>query len=346
MKETDIHGTPHDATEPETLGSYLKRLREARGITVEEVADRTKIAVSQIAAIENDQHQFLPPKAFVLGFIKAICNEVRGDYEYAKVLLFTMLGEIEPGEAPRESSDPEKKESAKEIINKNSSLSPVIFGAVVVVVVAAIAYFYLSSQPQEPVAAEREQYDVIAEAQRNLQEQQAAEEEARRQEELRQQQAEEARLRAEEEARLQAEREARQREQAAAQQQATQPSTETATENPFAGAFLNDIPLSVRLEGLSEAWVKMVGSHGEAMETTTLREGRSLSIESQGTVIVALGNAGGVNVFIDNKEHGPVGRPGQVRRFLVEPREDDQYRIIQISREQYIAVLRSLGQSP
>ncbi|MBA2849240.1 helix-turn-helix domain-containing protein [Thermosulfuriphilus ammonigenes] len=54
----------------ETFGEYLKRERELRGISLETIAEETKISVSILAAIEAEDWGKLPAQVFVRGFIR------------------------------------------------------------------------------------------------------------------------------------------------------------------------------------------------------------------------------------------------------------------------------------
>jgi cytoskeleton protein RodZ len=55
----------------ESLGEYLKRERELRQISLEEVAEGTKIAIYRLRAMEADRWEKLPAEIFVKGFIKS-----------------------------------------------------------------------------------------------------------------------------------------------------------------------------------------------------------------------------------------------------------------------------------
>ncbi|WP_456432425.1 helix-turn-helix domain-containing protein [Thermosulfuriphilus sp.] len=54
----------------ETFGEYLRRERELRGISLETIAEETKISVSILAAIEAEDWKKLPAQVFVRGFIR------------------------------------------------------------------------------------------------------------------------------------------------------------------------------------------------------------------------------------------------------------------------------------
>lgn len=55
----------------ESLGEYLKRERELRQISLEEVAGGTKIAIYRLRAMEAGRWEELPAEVFVKGFIKS-----------------------------------------------------------------------------------------------------------------------------------------------------------------------------------------------------------------------------------------------------------------------------------
>jgi len=54
----------------ESLGERLKRGREEKNISLDDVVQATKINKGTLTAIENDQSEFLPPMVFVRGFIR------------------------------------------------------------------------------------------------------------------------------------------------------------------------------------------------------------------------------------------------------------------------------------
>jgi cytoskeletal protein RodZ len=63
----------------ESLGTYLKRERELRQITVAEVAQTTRIPTRIIAQIENDELDSLPADIFVRGYLRAYARAVSID---------------------------------------------------------------------------------------------------------------------------------------------------------------------------------------------------------------------------------------------------------------------------
>jgi cytoskeleton protein RodZ len=60
--------------ERETLGSYLRSLREERKGSLEEMSLATRVSLGQLEALEADRTAELPAPVFVKGFIRAYCH--------------------------------------------------------------------------------------------------------------------------------------------------------------------------------------------------------------------------------------------------------------------------------
>ncbi len=64
-----------------TFGESLKREREMRGVTLEEISAATRIAERFLKAIENDQWDQLPGGVFNRGFVRAMARYLGLDEE-------------------------------------------------------------------------------------------------------------------------------------------------------------------------------------------------------------------------------------------------------------------------
>jgi transcriptional regulator with XRE-family HTH domain len=63
------------------LGEFLRRERELRHISLDEVAERTKISRRYLEAIEDERYDRLPGETFVRGFIRSYAQSVGLDPE-------------------------------------------------------------------------------------------------------------------------------------------------------------------------------------------------------------------------------------------------------------------------
>jgi len=69
------------------LGEYLRSHREVAGISLDEIADRTRISVSQLEALEAERFGLLPGGVFNLSFVRQYCRCVGADEEQGVSLL-------------------------------------------------------------------------------------------------------------------------------------------------------------------------------------------------------------------------------------------------------------------
>ena len=60
----------------ESVGQYLRRHREERRMSVEEVSRGTRVPVASVERIEADQFDDLPGEVFVRGFLKSYARVV------------------------------------------------------------------------------------------------------------------------------------------------------------------------------------------------------------------------------------------------------------------------------
>jgi cytoskeletal protein RodZ len=60
----------------ETLGQYLKRERESRTVSIEELSNGTRISRPFLEALERDDLSFFPRREFIPGFLKGYARYV------------------------------------------------------------------------------------------------------------------------------------------------------------------------------------------------------------------------------------------------------------------------------
>jgi cytoskeleton protein RodZ len=92
----------------ESIGDYLKRERDLRNITLEEVANATKINIGILKTIEEGQTERFPAEVFVRGFIRCYAQYIGLDPN--DVLLRYHPQVKTPGHQEEVSPPPEKPE--------------------------------------------------------------------------------------------------------------------------------------------------------------------------------------------------------------------------------------------
>jgi cytoskeletal protein RodZ len=80
-----------------SLGSYLKREREQRKLSVAELAQSTRIPVRLLQKIESDDHDDLPADVFVRGFLRSYARALGLDEEH---VLSRYRGRVTPEPPP------------------------------------------------------------------------------------------------------------------------------------------------------------------------------------------------------------------------------------------------------
>ncbi|MBI3593322.1 MAG: helix-turn-helix domain-containing protein [Nitrospirae bacterium] len=65
-----------DDDKRESIGNYLKKIREQLGFTLQDISSKTKISLAYLEYLENEEFSLLPNEVFIKGFLRS----------YAKVL--------------------------------------------------------------------------------------------------------------------------------------------------------------------------------------------------------------------------------------------------------------------
>lgn len=147
----------------ESLGAYLKRVRESKGLSLEELSQRTRVALGYLQEIEAGNWKKFPIEAYARAYLNSV-SEVLG-LNPAEILAnysreagssysqeFISADSISSGSELFSGGRPKPE-------GKRSKFLPVILVVLLLAVLAAM-YFMKSSQPQEvfvePPAAESE----------------------------------------------------------------------------------------------------------------------------------------------------------------------------------------------
>lgn len=80
----------------ESFGEYLKSLREEKGMTLAQMSERTKVAVTNLELLERDRYDLLPPRVFVRGFVQSYAQalDLDPDHVLREFENFTRQGEV------------------------------------------------------------------------------------------------------------------------------------------------------------------------------------------------------------------------------------------------------------
>jgi len=124
------------------FGATFKKARESKGISLDQIANQTRISTRFLAAIENEEFQLLPGGIFSRGFVRSFAEAVGIDPAQAVADYERLSSVPQPGIDPPAAAVPPKTER---------HLYPVAVGILAI----AVAIFYLmtreSGHKSEPV---------------------------------------------------------------------------------------------------------------------------------------------------------------------------------------------------
>lgn len=136
-----------------TLGEKLQQAREARGITIAEVAEQTRISPLYIESIENNDYRTLPGGIFNKGFVKSFAKYVGVDEQEALQDYANLMAaqDIPAAEEPKVY----KPEVLTDERANSSSLMTIVFAVIILGLMTwgiLTLVNYLQSQQNQPVA--------------------------------------------------------------------------------------------------------------------------------------------------------------------------------------------------
>ncbi len=95
-----------DQFQSQSIGERLKRARDDRGLSLEDVASQTRIPVRHLQNIENNEWDALPSVTYCTGFVRAYAGVVGLDGPELSRELRDQVGGIRPRTAPAEYYEP------------------------------------------------------------------------------------------------------------------------------------------------------------------------------------------------------------------------------------------------
>ena len=137
----------------ETVGEYLKREREIRQISIQDVAEGTKISLASLRLIEENRFDELPAEVFVRGFVRNYAKYIGIDPEE----VIKLLEEDFKGHKPSISNN-QPEITNNPTIDVGSRHSKKVIGLLagiflLLLVTGGIYYFFFSDTSQPPTTA-------------------------------------------------------------------------------------------------------------------------------------------------------------------------------------------------
>lgn len=132
------------------LGNRLKEAREAKGLSLDDLQEITKIQKRYLVGIEEGNYEMMPGKFYVRAFIKQYCEAVGLETEE----IFEEFKSNVPGslhdEIPDHLSRVKSRQSISAGQSKTTEMLPKIIGAVVVIGLAVLIYVLVTNVMSNP----------------------------------------------------------------------------------------------------------------------------------------------------------------------------------------------------
>lgn len=127
-----------------SLGQQLRRAREARGVSLRDVSEQTRITMRHLEAIEADEYKHLPGGIFNKSFIKSYARAVRFDEQraielYARTARERGEGLDEVLTSPQRSRVYTSDSARSPLVTYG--LSAIIVGILILIVYAGLHYY-------------------------------------------------------------------------------------------------------------------------------------------------------------------------------------------------------------
>lgn len=136
----------------ETVGEYLKKERELRQISLQEVAEETKISVSRLKALEANQFDQLPAPIYIRGFVRIYAEYIGLDPADVMMRFEDELF-FEEQEQQKATTGFKTLEEERALARRRMvAVAASIIGAIVLIALGL--YFYFDQQSQQNRAME------------------------------------------------------------------------------------------------------------------------------------------------------------------------------------------------
>jgi cytoskeletal protein RodZ len=280
-----------------SFGDKLKREREMRGVTLDEISESTKIARRHLEALETEDFRSLPGGVFNKGFVRAYAHFIGIDEDEAVADYAAISHEAPP---PEDQFPLEVHEKPNRELNPRKSQMPIMAAAAVLVVVMAGAFVWRKHHSHggmlPAVAASSADTSDHAQAgdESTVQNPQEAARSERKSKVVR------------------------------VKESVVERRTEEKTESAARGAANVEKSLSpehsffVIIKAKEDAWISVVAD-GRRVSRGILRADKQRFVRAARQIVLTTGNAGGIDVYFNGKAMGAIGNESEARTLMFTP---------------------------
>jgi cytoskeleton protein RodZ len=281
------------------FGDRLRREREMRGITLDEITESTKISRRHLEALEGEHFGQLPGGVFNKGFVRAYARFL-GLNEDQAVADYSAASNEQP--VPEDKFPLEIHEQPDRDLNPRRSLLPLVFAVAALVGVLVGYAFWIKSKPHNTESTESARQSLPASSETEPKAKEAASAPATTSPET-----------------------------AKTSEQPVAPVTRSATpevasvakptelRREAASDVSPDSPIPtkekaffVQVKAKEDSWVSIVAD-GKSVMQRVLTADKHKKIKAGKTLVLRTGNAGGIEVSFNGRSLGPLGNENEPR---------------------------------
>ena len=306
----------------EPIGEFFKQVRETKGLTIDEVAAKTRIRTDFVKALEDGNFAKLPDQVFARGFVRSYARSLGLDEEDAIHRFAQSAGAYYDKQAERERLRVRQaEEERKRQVNRKA--------VAIAIGLAILTLIFLLSREQSSLLVRRSSSDLPPSASKRT-----TPPTPESQDEPPSKQAEEVLpapkpklseppvVSAEESVGNNVEPVTKPASTASTAPVLAAPSSSSlGSDGPLGGISLEgsaatEGQLALELEAIELSWV-VVQVDGGSPQEVLLRPGEKATWKGQDQFSLTLGNAGGVKAELNGKPQKPFGPSGKVARDIV-----------------------------
>lgn len=298
----------------ESVGDFFRQVRETKGLTVDEVASKTRIRTDFVKALEDGNFAKLPDQVFARGFVRSYARSLGLDEEDAIHRFIQSAGSFYEKQDER---DRLKIRQVEEDRKRQANRKAVI----IAIGVAVLTLIFLLSREQSAVLRQGTP-DQTTVAKRSAQPSKDLPEHATEPSKVNGTLAGTAKQATDAQPKQEQAASAAVASKAESGMVSAVSTVSPGSDGPLAGLSLNgamdpgDGKLVLDLEATELSWVVVQIDNGSPQESL-LRPGERSHWTGQDQFILTLGNAGGVKAELNGKPQKPFGPSGKVARDIV-----------------------------
>ena len=298
----------------ESPGEYLKREREMRGVTLEDISHTTKIRVGLLTAIEKNDLGALPATPFVKGFIRAYCKYLGLDEHDALLRYEAYIRSISENEALslKQKSETKNRQTITSVAETFTLKSPPLIITIVAIALLIIAGgIYSISKSKKHLSSPLDSSGLPQlESSSSTKTLDTQVEPALESESATKKEGPSLPVKSESQTNLN-------RDASVPKIPAKKESKET--KGILSGNIADKGPLILIIEATKPTWIKAEIDEQNPFEIS-LKQGEKIKWNAKEKFSVLIGNAGGVNVIFNGNPLGRLGDEGKLVK-LVLPKE-------------------------